>query len=138
MAMERTRYPGTWQEGRSFSPCVATRGGRIVWAAGHGAVADAAGRPLAGDFDAQTRESFRLLEATLARAGARLRDMVTMTVFVCDSRHGDRFTELRKEYFPDGYPASALITCAGFARPEMMVEIQGVAVVDDGGAEESA
>lgn len=138
MAMERTRYPGTWQEGRSFSPCVATRGGRIVWAAGHGAVVDAAGRSLAGDFDAQTRESFRLLEATLARAGARLGDMVTMTVFVCDSRHGDRFTELRKEYFPDGYPASALITCAGFARPEMMVEIQGVAVVDDGGAEESA
>ena len=138
MAMERTRYPGTWQEGRSFSPCVATRGGRIVWAAGHGAVADAAGRPLAGDFDAQTRESFRLLEATLARAGAGLCDMVTMTVFVCDSRNGDRFTEIRKEYFPDGYPASALITCAGFARPEMMVEIQGVAVVDDGGAEESA
>lgn len=136
--MERTRYPGTWQEGRSFSPCVATRGGRIVWAAGHGAVADAAGRPLAGDFDAQTRESFRLLEATLARAGAGLGDMVTMTVFVCDSRHGDRFTEIRKEYFPDGYPASALITCAGFARPEMMVEIQGVAVVDDRGAEDGA
>lgn len=138
MAMERTRYPGTWQEGRSFSPCVTTRGGRIVWAAGHGAVADAAGRSLAGDFDAQTRESFRLLEATLARAGAGLRDMVTMTVFVCDSRHGDRFTELRKEYFPDGYPASALITCAGFARPEMMVEIQGVAVVDDRPAEDEA
>lgn len=136
--MERTRYEGTWQEGRSFSPCVATRGGRIVWAAGHGAAADVAGRSLAGDFDAQTRESFRLLEATLARAGARLRDMVTMTVFVSDSRHGDRFTEIRKEYFPDGYPASALITCAGFARPEMMVEIQGVAVVDDGRAEDGA
>ena len=54
-----------------------------------------------------------------------------MTVFISDSRHGTRFTEIRKEYFPDGFPASALITCAGFAVPEMMVEIQGIAVIND-------
>ncbi len=40
------------------------------------------------------------------------------------------FTEIRKEYFPDGFAASAMITCAGFAQPEMMVEIQGIAVID--------
>ncbi len=129
--MERTYLKGTWQEDRAFSPCVATKGGAVVWAAGHGAPVDAAGNSLAGDFDGQTRESFRLLEATLARAGAKLQDMVTMTVFISDSRHGTRFTEIRKAYFPDGFPASALITCAGFAVPEMMVEIQGIAVIDD-------
>ncbi len=129
--MARTYHKGTWQEDRAFSPCVVTRGGSVVWAAGHGAPVDAAGNSLAGDFDAQTRESFRLLEATLARAGATLQDMVTMTVFIADSRHGARFTEIRKEYFPDGFPASALITCAGFAVPEMMVEIQGIAVIED-------
>ena len=129
--MERTYLRGAWQEARAFSPCVVTKGGAVVWAAGHGATVDAAGNSLAGDFDAQTRESFRLLEATLARAGARLQDMVTMTVFIGDSRHGTRFTEIRKEYFPDGFPASALITCAGFATPEMMVEIQGIAVIGD-------
>ena len=84
----------------------------------------------AGDFEAQTRESFRLLEATLERAGAKLQDMVTMTVFIIDNRFGDRFTEMRKDIFPEGnYPASALITCAGFANTAMMVEIQGIAVV---------
>jgi 2-iminobutanoate/2-iminopropanoate deaminase len=129
--MERTHLKGTWQQDRSFSPCVLTKGGTMVWTAGHGAPADAAGNSLAGDFDAQTRESFRLLEATLARAGAKLEDMVTMTVFISDSRYGTRFTEIRKEYFSDGFPGSALITCAGFAVPEMMVEIQGIAVIDD-------
>lgn len=129
--MARTYHKGTWQEDRAFSPCVVTTGGTVVWAAGHGAPVDAAGNSLAGDFDAQTREAFRLLEATLAQAGARLQDMVTMTVFIADSRHGTRFTEIRKEYFPDGFPASALITCAGFAVPEMMVEIQGIAVIAD-------
>ena len=67
---------------------------------------------------------------TMARAGAKLQDLVTMTVWIIDSRHGDEFTEIRKEYFPDGFPASAMITCAGFAQPEMMVEIQGIAVID--------
>src|SRR5207302_7408731 len=63
------------------------------------------------------------------RAGGALGDMVTMTVFITDARFGDRFTQLRKEIFGDNFPASALITVAGLARPEMLVEIQGIAVV---------
>jgi 2-iminobutanoate/2-iminopropanoate deaminase len=55
--------------------------------------------------------------------------MVTMTVFITDARYGDRFTELRKEIFGDNFPASALITVAGLARPELLVEVQGVAVI---------
>ena len=52
-----------------------------------------------------------------------------MTVFINDVRHGDRFTEIRKEIFKDCFPASALITVSGFARPGILIEIQGVAVV---------
>ena len=46
-----------------------------------------------------------------------------------DARYGDRFTQLRKEIFGDNFPASALITVAGLARPEMLVEVQGIAVL---------
>jgi len=129
--MEHSYHKGTWQETRAFSPAVVTQGGKTVWVAGHGAPHDADGNSLAGDFEAQTRESFRLMEATLARAGATLQDMVTMTVFIIDSRYGNLFTETRSEYFPDGFPASAMITCDGLAKPAMMVEIQGIAVVED-------
>ena len=56
--------------------------------------------------------------------------MVTMTVFITDPRFGDKFVELRGGFFPDGnFPASALITIAHLARPGMLIEIQGVAVV---------
>jgi enamine deaminase RidA (YjgF/YER057c/UK114 family) len=56
--------------------------------------------------------------------------MVTMTVFINDPRHGDRFVELRREIFAGGnFPASALITVSHFARPGMLIEIQGVAVI---------
>lgn len=128
--MEKQFFPGTWQKSRAFSPIVSTTGGRTVWVAGHGAPHDADGNSLAGNFEAQVHESFRLMAASMALSGATLADLVTMTVFISDARHGDRFTALRADYFPDGnYPASAMLTITGFAQPEMMVEIQGIAVV---------
>jgi 2-iminobutanoate/2-iminopropanoate deaminase len=108
---------------------VITEGGRIVWLAGQVGSADAAGNSLAGDFDGQFRQVFARLNHTLEEAGGSLADMVTMTVFITDARYGDRFTQLRKEIFGDNFPASALITVAGLARPEMLVEVQGIAVI---------
>ena len=66
---------------------------------------------------------------TIEEAGGSLADMVTMTVFITDARLGDRFTQLRKEIFGDNFPASALITVAALARPELLVEVQGIAVI---------
>lgn len=116
-------------QGRAYSQAVVTAGGKTVWLAGQVAAADASGKSLAGDFDGQVREVFSRLGQTLAEAGGNLGDMVTMTVFITDARYGDRFTLLRKEIFGDNFPASALITVAGLARPEILVEVQGIAVI---------
>jgi 2-iminobutanoate/2-iminopropanoate deaminase len=124
--LEKTDF----QKSRAFSPAVITQGGRTVWLAGQTATRDQAGNDIAGNFEAQVRAIFAAIDATLKRIGGTLANMVTMTVFINDPRHGDRFVELRKELFPDGnYPASALITVSHFARPGMLIEIQGVAVV---------
>jgi 2-iminobutanoate/2-iminopropanoate deaminase len=116
-------------QARAYSQAVVTTGGKTVWLAGQVAVADTVGRSLAGDFDGQVREVFSRLGHTLGEAGGALGDMVTMTVFITDARYGDRFTQLRKEIFGDDFPASALITVAGLARPEILVEVQAIAVV---------
>ena len=116
-------------QARGYSQAVVTEGGRVVWLAGVVAGEDSSGRSLAADFDGQVREVFARLGRTLEEAGGRLSDMVTMTVFITDARLGDRFTQLRCEIFGDDFPASALITVAGLARPEMLVEVQGIAVI---------
>jgi 2-iminobutanoate/2-iminopropanoate deaminase len=122
--------PSEFQKSRAYSPAVITQGGRTVWLAGQTATRDAQGRDISGDFDAQVKTIFALIDATLRRAGGSLADMVTMTVFINDPRHGDRFVELRRGFFAEGrFPASALITVAHFARPGMLIEIQGVAVI---------
>jgi len=115
---------------RAYSPAVITEGAaRTIWVAGHTGAADDTGKSLAGDFDAQCRQTFRNIEKTLAEAGAKLSDLVTMTVFLIDSRYTTRMTELRTEIFGKEFPASAAITVAGFAQPAMMIEIQCVAVI---------
>ena len=124
--------PNQLQKARAFSPAVVTEGGRIVWMAGQTATADGDGKDISGNFEAQTRRVFALMRQTLGRAGGALTDLVTMTVFIKDPRHGDRFVEIRKEMFPDGgFPGSALITVSNFARPGIEIEIQGIAVIGD-------
>ncbi len=118
------------QKSRAYSPAVITQGGKTVWLAGQTATRDEQGNDISGDFEAQTRTIFNLIDKTLRRCGGSLANMVTMTVFILDPRHGDRFVEMRAGFFPDGnYPASALITVSNFARPGMLIEIQGVAVI---------
>ena len=119
-----------FQKSRAFSPALITQGGRTVWLAGQTAAVDESGKDISGNFEAQTRTIFALMDKTLKRAGGSLANLVTMTVFINDPRYGDLFVRMRAELFKDGrFPASALITVSAFSRPGVLIEIQGVAVI---------
>ena len=115
--------PDALAQQRAFSRAVTTEGGKTIWLGGQ------TGSP-EKNFDGQVREIFAELDKTIkAAGGGGLTDMVTMTVFITDVRNGDRLTEIRKEIFKNCFPASALITVTGLARPGLLLEIQGMAVV---------
>lgn len=119
-----------WQKARSFSPAVITEGGRIVWLSGQTTLTDLNGNDIRGRFEEQARTIFALIDRTLSQAGGSLANLVTMTVFINDPRNGDRFVEIRREFFKDGRcPGSALVTVSNFARNGCVIEIQGIAVV---------
>ena len=115
---------------RSYSPAIKATGGATIYLAGVGATTDETGKSLAGDFEGQVRATFERIRATLARTGGTLDDIVTMTVFIKDMQYGTRFTQIRSEYFSDGFPCSALIGISSLARAEMMVEVQAIAMTD--------
>src|SRR5262245_10311851 len=123
-AMAKQCYaPDERSQQRAFSRVVTTEGGKTLWLGGQ------TGAPTA-NFDQQVRGIFAELDKNIkASGGAGLTDMVTMTVFITDTRLGDRFIELRKEAFKECFPASALITVTGLAQPGLLIEIQGMAVV---------
>jgi len=126
--MEKTPF----QLSRAFSPGVVTEGGKIVWVAGQTATRDNAGNDIANNFEAQVKQVFSQIDQVLKRAGGSLANVVSMTVFIKESRYGDRFVEMRKDMFQNGnYPGSALITVTNFARPGIEIEIQAIGVVGD-------
>lgn len=115
---------------RAFSRAVSTIGGEIVWLAGQTATVDTNGDSLTGDFEGQTRAIFRILSDRLSGFGGSLADIVTTTVYISDTRYGDQFVDLRKQYFDnDQFSSSALITVVGFARPDILIEVKATAVV---------
>jgi 2-iminobutanoate/2-iminopropanoate deaminase len=126
--MEKTPF----QLSRAFSPGVITEGGRIVWVAGQTATRDNDGKDIANNFEAQVKQVVSQIDQVMKHAGGSLANIVTMTVFIKESRYGDRFVEMRKDFFQNGYyPGSALITVTNFARPGIEIEIQAVGVVGD-------
>jgi enamine deaminase RidA (YjgF/YER057c/UK114 family) len=126
--MEKTPF----QLSRAFSPGVITDGGKIVWVAGQTATRDNDGKDIANNFEAQVKQVFSQIDQVLKRAGGSLANVVSMTVFIKESRYGDRFVEMRKDMFQNGnYPGSALITVTNFARPGIEIEIQAIGVVGD-------
>jgi 2-iminobutanoate/2-iminopropanoate deaminase len=115
--------PDARAQERAFSRAVVTEGGRTIWLGGQTGSPDK-------NFEGQVRDIFAELDKTIkAVGGSGLKDMVTMTVFINDVRYGDRLTQIRREIFKECFPGSALITVTGFARPGILIEIQGMAVV---------
>src|SRR5881227_940538 len=126
--MEKTPF----QLSRAFSAGVITEGGKTVWVAGQTATRDNAGADIANNFEAQVKQVFSQIDAILKRAGGSLANVVSMTVFIKESRYGDRFVEMRKDMFQNGnYPGSALVTVTNFARPGIEIEIQAIGVIGD-------
>ena len=127
--MEKTVIRGTIEEQWGYSPAVVTKGGRVVWIAGHASIEDAEGNSLEGDFDGQTRQTFEDIAAVLSKSGGKLEDIVTMTVYLLDASNTARMAAIRKEVFAKDFPASAAITVTSFAHPSMLIEIQAIAVL---------
>src|SRR5438067_4427590 len=93
--MEKTPF----QLSRAFSPGVITEGGRTVWIAGQTATRDNDGKDIANNFEAQVRQVFSQIDQILKRAGGGVANVVAMTVFIKESRYGDRFVEMRRDFF---------------------------------------
>lgn len=120
--------PPTLSPPRGYSHVVEITGGRTIYVSGQIAV-DRDGRVVgAGDFEAQTRQVFENLKAALDAAGATLDDVVKITMFVTDMSRLQTLRAVRDTYFTGAPPASSLVEVSRLVLPELMVEIEAIAV----------
>jgi reactive intermediate/imine deaminase len=83
----------------------------------------------AGDMKTQAEQVFKNLDAALAAAGAKFSDVVKMNTYVTDIDKAPAVREVRSRYFGETTPASTFVQVARLVRPELMLEIEVVAVV---------
>jgi len=118
-----------------FSHGILTTGCRLLFLAGQTSI-DAAGEIVTpGDIVGQYRQVLANLKAVVEEAGGEMGDIVKMTIFVGDR---DNYIEnlkavgrVHKEFFGAYYPATALLEISRFFQEGVMVEIEGIAVIDD-------
>ncbi len=93
------------------------------------------------DARAQTRRAIENVERGLRAAGASLADVVRTRVYVTDIDRWEAVGRAHGEAFGDVRPASTMVEVSGLIDPEMLVEVEAVAVVgavDDDAATQSA
>jgi enamine deaminase RidA (YjgF/YER057c/UK114 family) len=123
--------PSSLAPGRGYSHGVTVSGGHTTWTAGQVAMNAEGDLVGEGDIVAQTRQVFRNIEALLADAGAGWHDVVKLTYFVTDVSQLDEIRRVRDEFVdPDRLPASTLVQVAALVRPEFLIEVEAVVVVD--------
>ena len=86
-----------------------------------------------GDVEAQTRQTFANIEKVLRAAGCGMRDVVRFQTFLTYASDIDHFMRARRDvfpgYFPDGvYPPNTLLVVSRLVQPELLVEIEAMAV----------
>jgi reactive intermediate/imine deaminase len=112
-----------------YTHVVEVTGGRTLYVSGQVAL-DRAGAVVGkGDLKAQTRQVFENLKAALAASGATLDDVVKITVYMTDMSQVQTVRDVRDGYFTKNPPASTAVEVSRLVRPELMIEIEAVAVV---------
>ena len=102
---------------------------KLVFCAGQVA-ADPTGKVLPpDDFAAQTKMVMENLRLALAEVGAALKDVVKVTIFICNPNDVPKARAILQEYFGDNPPASTLCVLRGLANPNFLLEIEAIAAV---------
>ncbi|MBA0050656.1 RidA family protein [Streptomyces sp. AJS327] len=76
----------------------------------------------------QARTVFQKIRDLVEAADAAMDDVVKMTIFVTDMSDNHLVWKARREFFTGDFPACSLVEVAALAKPELLVEIEAVAV----------
>jgi len=127
-----SRYinPPSLTKPNGYTHVVVAPDNRTVYVAGQVAF-DSTGQLVgAGDFRAQAQRAYENLRRALTSVGGSLDDVVKTTTFITDLKNLPVLREVRAQVSRSGHPpANTLVVVSSLARPELMIEVEAVAVL---------
>jgi enamine deaminase RidA (YjgF/YER057c/UK114 family) len=82
-----------------------------------------------GDSYAQTAQILKNIEAALAKAGAKMSDVVRTRLFLKDIGDWEKIGRAHGEVFGQIRPACTMVQVSAFVSPDMLLEIEAEAIV---------
>jgi len=101
----------------------------LLFLSGQAAIDDQGAIVGVNDFDAQLVQTFINIDQVLKAGGSNRSNIVKVTIYLTDMSDFPKIVEARKKYLTAPYPADTIIEVNTLALPELMVEIDVIAVV---------
>jgi enamine deaminase RidA (YjgF/YER057c/UK114 family) len=125
----------TFSSGSPWEPVVgysrAVRTGNQIFVTGTTALGPDGRLVGIGDAYAQTLQVLRNIEEVLKRAGAEMRHVVLTRMFVTDISRWREIGRAHSEFFGQIRPCATMVEVRALIDPDMLVEIEIQAVIDD-------
>lgn len=119
-----------WEDAVGY--CRAVRMGSHVVVSGTAPVGDDGEVVGVDDAYVQAQRCIVIIGEALERAGASLSDVVRTRMFVTDIGRWEEIARAHKEAFGEVSPATTMVEVARLIDPDMLVEIEADALLDEG------
>ncbi len=129
MRRERVSSGTLWEDAVGYSRAI--RVGSFVYVSGTTATGEDGSLVGANDPYAQTKQALGNLKAALHRLGAGLSDVVRTRIYVTDIDSWEEVGRAHGEMFGEVRPATSMVEVRRLISPEMLVEIEADAVIEE-------
>jgi len=124
--------PATMPKSVGYSQLAIVERGKLAFIAGQVALDPSGNIVGENDIRAQLQQVFENLKSALTSAGGTFRDIVKLNIYYTDRSHLAAFREIRDGYINlSNPPVSTAVQVAALFRPEFLIEIEAVAVLDE-------
>jgi len=127
--MERTNYSSgsKWEDIVGYSRAVKV--GNVIEVTGTVASGDDGKVVGKGDAYAQTKYIYQKIKAVLRRAGADMKDVIRVRMFVTDISRWQEYGKAHSEFFKEIKPCNTMVEVKALIEPDYLVEIEATAMI---------
>lgn len=129
MAFQHVFSGAPWEE--SVGYCRALRAGSLVFVTGTAPIAEGGGVFAPGDGYRQAQRCFEIINRALQSLGAARTHVVRTRLYVTEIARWSEFARAHREWVGDHRPCTTMVEVKALIDPQMLIEIEVDAVVDD-------